>query len=50
MPDYEKLFYESQAQLADIIDELKKLTLKAQMAMLDAEEKVISEENDGDID
>ena len=50
MPDYEKLFYESQAQLADIIDELKKLTLKVQDAMLDAEEKIISDESNGDID
>ncbi|MDE5769926.1 MAG: hypothetical protein K2H29_10985 [Oscillospiraceae bacterium] len=50
MLDYEKLFYESQAQLADIIDELKKLTLKVQDAMLDVEEKIISDESNGDID
>ena len=48
MPDYEKLFYQSQARLADLIDELEKLTEKVKDAMLDAEEKIISDESDGD--
>ena len=47
--DYGNLFYESQAQLADIIDELEKLTEKIKDAMLDAEEKIISDdEEDGE--
>ena len=59
MPNYKELFYQSQVNLADIIDELEKLTEKVKDAMLDAEEKVISddeeekiisEEDDGDID
>ena len=50
MPDYEKLFYESQAQLADIAEELEKLLLKIKKDMCIAEEKVISDENNSDID
>ncbi|MDE5737941.1 MAG: hypothetical protein K2H93_06225 [Oscillospiraceae bacterium] len=46
MPNYEKLFYESQAQLADIADELEKLALKIKQNMCEAEEKVISDEDD----
>ena len=49
MLDYEKLFYESQAQLADISDELRRLFLKIQSDMCEAEEKVISEEDNSNI-
>ena len=50
MSDYGNLFYESQAQLADIADELGRLVLKIQRDMCVAEEKIISDENNGDID
>ena len=43
MPDYKELFYESQAQLADIEEELKKMVLKIQTVMRESEEKVISD-------
>ena len=43
MPDYKELYYESQAQLADIEEELKKMVLKIQAVMRASEEKVISE-------
>jgi len=46
MPDYEKLFYESQAQLADIAEKLRKLVLKIQSNMRETEEKVISDGDD----
>ncbi|MBR7085262.1 MAG: hypothetical protein IKI37_08820 [Oscillospiraceae bacterium] len=45
MPDYKELFYESQAELADIAEELKQLVLKIESNMRIAEEKVISEDN-----
>ena len=47
MPDYKELFYESQAQLADIEEELKRLVLKIRAVMRESEEKIISE-NDGE--
>ena len=59
MPNYKKLFYQSQVNLADLKDELEKLSSKIQDAMLDAEEeiisddeeeKIISDEDNGDID
>jgi len=43
MPDYKELFYESQAQLADIEEELKRMALKIQTIMRESEEKVISD-------
>lgn len=47
MPDYEKLYYESQARLADIAEELKMLTLKIHQIMRESEEKAIADETDG---
>ncbi len=44
MPDYEKLFYESQAQLADIEEELRKLVLRIQSLMRQSEEQILSED------
>ena len=44
MPDYKELFYESQAELANLEEKLKKIVLEIQSFMRDAEEKVISEE------
>ena len=44
MPDYEKLFYESQAQLADIEEELRKLVLRIQSLMRRTEEQILSED------
>lgn len=49
MLDYEKLFYESQAQLADMIDELEKLILKIKQSMCETEEKVISDKDNSNI-
>ena len=43
MPDYKELFYQSQAELADIAEELQKLVLKIQSNMRKAEEEIISE-------
>ena len=43
MPDYEKLYYESQAQLAELADELQRIVLKIQRQMAESEEKVLSE-------
>ena len=48
MPDYKELFYESQAELADIAEELKRLVLKIESNMRIAEEKVISEDDSED--
>ena len=45
MIDYKELFYESQAELADIAEELKRLVLKIESSMRTAEEKVISEDD-----
>jgi|GEM_PF-1441147 len=45
MPDYKELFYHSQAELADIEEELKKLVLRIQSVMRKAEEEIISENN-----
>ena len=42
MPDCKELFYESQAQLADLEEELKRMALKIQTIMREVEEKVIS--------
>ena len=50
MSNYKNLFYQSQAQLADIIDELKKIGLKIELNMLVTEEKVISCENSSNND
>jgi len=47
MPDYKELFYQSQAELADIEEELKRMVLKIQRVMREAEEEIISE-NDGE--
>ena len=46
MPDYEKLFYESQAELADLEEQLKQMVLEIQSFMRSAEEKIISEEDE----
>ena len=46
MPDYEKLFYESQAELADLEERLKQMVLEIQSFMRSAEEKVISEDDE----
>ncbi|MBR1528912.1 MAG: hypothetical protein IJ642_06390 [Oscillospiraceae bacterium] len=43
MPDYKELYYESQAELADIEEKLKKMVLHIQMIMRKSEEKVISD-------
>ena len=48
MPDYEKLYYESQARLADLAEELRKMVLKIQSEMRKSEEKVIKEETNGE--
>lgn len=48
MPNYEELYYESQAKLADIEEELKALTLKVRRFMCESEEKVLSDETDGE--
>ena len=48
MIDYKELFYESQAELADIAEELKRLVLKIESNMRIAEEKVISEDDSED--
>ena len=45
MPDYKELFYKSQAELADIAEELRQLVLKIESNMRTAEEKVISEDD-----
>ncbi len=46
MPDYEKLFYESQAQLADIAEKLRELADEIEHKMQCTEEEIISgEEN-----
>ena len=47
MPDYKELFYQSQSDLADIEEELKRMVLKIQRVMRKAEEEIISE-NDGE--
>jgi len=44
MPDYKKLYYQSQAQLADIADMLKKIVLNIQQDMRESENLVISDE------
>ncbi len=46
MPDYEKLFYESQAELADLEERLKQMVLEIQSFMRSAEEKVISDDDE----
>ena len=46
MPDYEKLFYESQAELADLEERLKQMVLEIQSFMRSAEEKVISDHDE----
>jgi len=43
MPDYKELYYESQAKLADIEEDLKKMVLRIQNIMRESEEKVISD-------
>ncbi len=45
MPDYKELYYESQARLADLEEELKRLVLKIQSVMRESEEKIL--EDDG---
>lgn len=45
MPDYKKLYYESQAQLANVVDELRKLVFTIQQDMRDSEESIISDES-----
>lgn len=46
MTDYEKLYYESQAQLANLADELKGMALDIQRMMRQSEEKILSENED----
>ena len=46
---YKSLFYQSQAQFADIVEELERMILKMQINMLEIEEKVISDEDDSNI-
>ena len=43
MPDYKELFYQSQAQLADIAEKLKQLSDEIKHNMECAEEKILSE-------
>ena len=47
---YKNLFYQSQAQLADMVEELERMILKIQINMLKTEEKVISDENNSNTD
>lgn len=44
MPDYEALYYKSQAALADAIEALEQLTAALKSHMSDSEEAVISHE------
>ena len=46
MPDYKNLFYQSQAELVDIEEELEELIFKIRSAMRRVEEEVIVEEYD----
>jgi len=42
MPDYKELFYQSQAQLADVTEKLRELADEIEHKMQCAEEEVIS--------
>lgn len=46
MPDYKELFYESQAELADMEERLKQMILEIRSFMRRCEEKVISEDDE----
>lgn len=45
MTDYKELYYQSQAQFADIADKLKQMVLEIQQNMRESEEAVISSES-----
>ena len=45
MPDYKQLFYRSQAEIADIIEQLSQLEERLKEHMLECEEKVVGDEN-----
>ena len=45
MPDYKQLFYKSQTEIADIIEQLSQLEERLKEHMLECEEKVIGSEN-----
>ena len=45
MPDYKQLFYKSQAEIADIIEQLSQLEDRLKKHMTECEEKVIDSEN-----
>lgn len=45
MIDYKELYYQSQAQFADIADKLKQMVLEIQQNMRESEEAVISSES-----
>ncbi len=45
MSDYKELFYQSQAKLADAIDELDSLSQSLKEFMVEAEESVISKDS-----
>ena len=45
MPDYEKLFYESQAELAKVAEKLRELSDEIYHKMECAEEEILSEED-----
>ncbi len=45
MSNYEELFYQSQAALADAIDALEKVTAHLKECMINSEETVISDTN-----
>jgi len=44
MPDYKELFYQSQAQLADIAEKLRELSDEIYHKMECAEEEILAEE------
>ena len=46
MPDYKELFYESQAELADMEERLKQMILEIRSFMRKCEEEVISEDDE----
>ena len=43
MPDYKELFYQSQAQLADLVEKLRELSDEIYHKMECAEEEILSE-------
>lgn len=48
MPDYKALFYKSQAEIADTIEQLEELTQKLIKCMQYCEEMVIKDDDESD--